>query len=53
LTASLKKMVMPKVKAVRHVTKAPGKRLVRARATGKDVVTWATPAFDVEPSTSE
>jgi penicillin-insensitive murein endopeptidase len=53
LTASLKKMVMPKVKAVRHVTKAPGKRLVRARVTGKDVVTWATPAFDVEPSTSE
>jgi penicillin-insensitive murein endopeptidase len=48
VTASLKKMLAPKIKPVKHTPKAPGKKLVRARATGKDVVTWATPAFDVE-----
>jgi penicillin-insensitive murein endopeptidase len=48
VAAAAKKFLAPKVKPVKHVPRSPTKKLVRARATGKDVVTWATPAIDAE-----
>lgn len=48
LTSTMKKIaqgVGAKAKAVKHVPHAPTKKLVRARATGKDVVVWPTPAL--------
>ena len=46
MATAAKKPVTPKLKPVKHVPKPATTKLVRARATGKDVVVWATPAIE-------